>query len=51
MCGLDTMCGMGVGCKRMCCGAGVMWCNAGEKREKEGKGNEANKEREKTHYA
>ena len=35
MCGLDTMCGMNVGCKRICCGAGVMWCSAGEdKRER-----------------
>src|SRR6266542_3939939 len=23
VCGLGTMCGMGVGCKRICCGAGV----------------------------
>ncbi len=35
MCGLGTMCGMSVGCKRMRCGAGVMWCSAGE--EKRGK--------------
>src|SRR6266496_4258272 len=29
MCGLDTMCGMSVGCKRMRCDAGIMWCSAG----------------------
>src|SRR6266542_2405392 len=29
VCGVDTMCGMGVGCKRICYGAGVMWCSAG----------------------
>ena len=37
MCGVGTMCGMNVGCKRMCCGAGVMWCSAGEERGKKGK--------------
>ncbi len=37
MCGLGTMCGMSVGCKRMCCGAGVMWCSAGERGGKERK--------------
>src|SRR6266496_1587205 len=40
VCGVGTMCGMSVGCKRICCGAGVMWCSAGEKkrkREKRGK--------------
>src|SRR6266542_3229892 len=32
VCGLGTMCGMSVGCKRMRCDAGVMWCSAGEKK-------------------
>ncbi len=38
MCGVDTMCGMSVGCKRMCCDAGVMWCSAGEKKSERGEG-------------
>ena len=33
MCGLDTMCGMSVGYKRICYGAGEMWCSAGEEKE------------------
>ena len=32
MCGLGTMCDTSVGCKRMRCDAGVMWCSAGEKK-------------------
>src|SRR6266542_2886201 len=32
VCGLGTMCDTSVGCKRICCGAGVMWCSAGEKK-------------------
>src|SRR6266542_3306693 len=32
VCGVDTMCGTSVGCKRICCGAGVMWCGAGEEK-------------------
>ncbi len=38
MCGVDTMCGMSVGCKRMRCDAGVMWCSAGEKKSERGEG-------------
>src|SRR6266496_1527468 len=32
VCDLGMMCGMGVDCKRICCGAGVMWCSAGEEK-------------------
>src|SRR6266496_3694964 len=38
VCGVDTMCGMNVGCKRMRCDAGVMWCSGGEKKSERGEG-------------
>ena len=45
MCGVDTMCDTSVGCKRMCCGAGVMWCSAGEEKREIVEGKEAKEER------
>src|SRR6266542_169583 len=32
VCGLGMMCSMGVGSKRICYGAGVVWCSAGEEK-------------------
>ena len=45
MCGLGMICGMGVGCKRICYGAGVMWCSAGEEKREREKGIEVKEER------
>src|SRR6266496_407239 len=50
VCGLGTMCGMNVGYKRICYGAGEMWCSAGEeKRKREVK--EVKEERRERHYS
>ena len=48
MCGLGTMCDMGVGCKRIRYGAGVMWCGGGEEKRKRVEGERG--ERGKTYY-
>jgi len=45
------MCDMSVGYKRICYGAGEMWCSAGEERKERGEVKEVKKERRERHYS
>src|SRR6266498_391891 len=51
VCGLGMMCDMSVGYKRICYGAGEMWCSAGEEKRKRREVKEVEEEKRVRHYS